>query len=163
MGTHGPYSLAPLGFESNYVALLPGTSHSGYSAENFMSVQFTSSSRSLTKLLWKPAPGSPPPASPRCLPSWFSAEPDCESTAIGSPLHISSPTMEMNVLEPSHADSDGHALFSHFSCYVLERKTKRLSVVWIPRQFLSLSLFLANLEESSYQRGMRDGHVYGDF
>lgn len=71
--------------------------------------------------------------------------------------------MEMKVLEPSHAVSDGHVLLTRFYCSVFKAKAEQLSMVWILRQFLNLPLFLGNLEKNSYRKGVRGDPRHSDF
>lgn len=134
-----PILCLPLGFNSNYFAIslvLPFC----YSAENFMNVQFTSSSRSLTKLLWMLTPGSPPSAS---LPlgaslTCFSARPDCESRQICS-YHTYTLHVKTKAPELFHAISDG----STFS--LLPTPVEKKNYQWLGSEAL-LNLVLLSIQ-----------------
>lgn len=97
-----------------------------------MNVQFTSSSRSLTKLRWTLTPGSPPSFSlPLGVsPTLFFARPDCESTKICS-YHTFALQVKIKVPEPFGAISDGYTFsFLPTPCW---KKSQKLSMAWLLR------------------------------
>lgn len=131
MGTHHPYSLLATWVLLQLFCNFPWCFLFCYSAENFMNVQFTSPSRSLTKLQWTLTPGSPPSASLPlgASPTWFSARPDCKCTKMCS-YHTFALHVKTKVPEPSSATSDGDTFsFLPTPCW----KKPKLSMAWILR------------------------------
>lgn len=143
MGSHGPYSLQPLEFYSNYFTILPGVSPfrllSWKLHECAVYFLFQIINKAAMKAgTWLSSSGFPLGVSP----SWFSAEAECEPTQIDSyhtearslwKQRVSNPFMQFQKVMHIHSIRPG---LSHIY----------LSMVYLLKVLLNLPLFLINPE-----------------